>query len=713
VGRRAGLGTLTLLAAALAAAGAQAQEPRAQRTVTGLHFAGNHALAADTLKIAIATSSSSWNYTWPLRALTSWIPFGDRREFDETEFRRDAVRLLLFYRQHGYYEARVDTVVHRTEHTADVTFRITEGPPVVLRAVDISGLDSGLSAPALVRALPLREGQPFNRFLFDAASDTLSRTLRNRGYPFAEVYRSYSVDRTARTARVEYAVDPGPRARIGAITVEGAARTREPTIRRQLALREGDLYRMDALYESQRALYQTDLFRSASVTVAPDSLVNGQDSLVRLRVRVAEASPTQLRLGAGYGTLDCFRVSAQARARGFLGAARLLDVTGRLSKIGVGAPLGNWAEGLCPELRDDPFSDTLNFLVDVTLTQPSPFVRRSAIAFSATLEQRSEINAYLFKSYGGRVALSLGFGRAVPVTVAYRIAREETEASPATYCIYFNTCDPATIAPLTEPMRNGSLTASAAWRNVDNALDPTEGHILSMEGTVAAQALGSQVVFSRLLGEATEYKRWRRRGTVAFRLRAGIVHAGVGDFGGQQLRYVPPSDRFYLGGPSNVRGFGRNEMGPQVYVADSARVDSVHAVAGDTAFTYFGVRSSPAGSNAMVLGNVEVRIPTGIWAGRVVLATYLDAAKLWQEIGTTFIPGATQYTPGVGVQVNTPLGPMRLDAAYNGYGTQPGPLYVPNLATGALDKKTDTYSNPPSGTFLSRIQWHFSVGLAF
>jgi outer membrane protein assembly complex protein YaeT len=710
VSRGGGLAAIAVAAAALAAGPAAAQEPRpAPRTVAGLRFEGNHAIPGDTLAAAIATSASSWNYTWPLRGLTSWLPFGDRRAFDEVEFRRDAVRLLLFYRQHGYYDARVDTVAHRTAHEAQVTFRIAEGPPVLVEAVEITGTEAAVPPAELVRLLPLKVGRPFNRFLFDASSDTLARALRNRGYPFAAVYRSYGVDRPSRVARVEYAVDPGPHARIGAIRIEGAERVREPTIRRQLSLREGDAYRMDALVESQRALYQTDLFRAASVGIAADSVVGGQDSLVRLRVRVAEASPTQLRIGAGYGTIDCFRVSTQARARGFLGSARLLDVTGRLSKIGVGAPLDwNLGESLCPELADDPFSDTLNYLLDVTLTQPSPFVRRSQLALSATLEQRSEINAYLFKSYGGRIALNLGFGRAVPVTVAYRIAREETDASPATYCIYFNTCDPATIAPLLEPVRNGSVSVSAAWRNVDNALDPTEGHILSVEGTLAAKALGSQVVFSRILGEATTYKRTVRRGTVAVRLRAGIVHAGVGDFGGQALRYVPPSDRFYLGGPSNIRGFARNEMGPQVYVADGLATDSV---TGDT--TYLAVRASPTGSNAMVMGNIEARLPTGVWAGRVVLAAYVDAAKLWQELGTTYIPGALQFTPGVGVQVNTPLGPMRVDAAYNGYGTQEGPLYVINSGTGALDLQPAPFSRPPSGTFLSRIQWHFSVGLAF
>ncbi len=700
-----------VLGAALGAWPAAAQDVHpAERTVTAVRFEGNHVLPDDTLASAIATSASSWNYTWPLRALTSWIPFGERRVFDATEFRRDAVRLVLFYRQHGYYEAQVDTVARHGAHEVDVTFHITEGPPVLVAAVDVTGTEGAIAPGDAARGLPLRAGRPFNRFQFDAASDSLTRVLRDRGHPFAAVYRSYSVDRGTRTARAEYAVDAGPRARVGAIVIEGAQRVREATVRRQLAVREGDLYSQNALFESQRSLYQSDLFRTASVAIAPDSLVRGQDSLVRLRVRLAEAPPLQLRVGAGYGTIDCFRVQTAARFRGFLGAARLLDVSGRVSKVGVGRPT-NWGleQSLCRQLASDDFSDTLNFLLDATLTQPSPFVRRSQLAVSATLERRSEFNAYLFQSMGGRVALNLGFGRAVPLTLAYRLAREETTADQATYCVFFNQCDPATIAPLQAPVRNASVTVAAAWRNVDNPVFPTNGHVLSLEGTMAAKALGSQVVFSRLVGEATSYQRLGRRASLAVRLRGGIVHAGVGTFGDTALRYVPPSDRFYLGGPSNVRGFARNEMGPRVYVADSLRVEP----GGDT--TWLGVRASPTGSNAMVLGNLELRVPTGVWAGRLVLAAYVDAAELWQESGTTFLPSGLRCTPGLGLQINTPLGPMRLDAAYNGYGTQPGLLYQlpPSSDTTRTLIPRGQFSRPPRAGFLARLQWHFSVGLAF
>jgi outer membrane protein assembly complex protein YaeT len=706
---------LALAALVLGVATMQAQEAAGPpRTVTGLSFDGNHALDDYTLSAAIATSNSSWNY-YLLRPLFSWMPFGDRRPFDELEFRRDVVRLLLFYRQHGYYDARIDTVVRRPTGEAKVTFRITEGPPVVVDSVAVLGLDSTMDAHGMAHNLPLRVGAPFDRFLFDASADTLISWLRNRGHPFAAVYRSYSVDRVSRLARVEYQTDLGPLARVGEVRVEGNHRVGVGTVRHSLALREGDVYRQDAVFESQRALYQSDLFSVANVGVSLDSLVGGQDSLVRLRVQVTEAPVTQIQAAAGYGTIDCFRVSSTARMRGFLGSARLLDLTGRLSKIGADT---THVSALCPALKEDDFSHELNYLLNATLTQPAPIGTRSQFEFGYTAERRSEFQAYLFQSVGGSVALRMGFGRRVPTSLTYRLAKEQTVAEQATYCIYFNQCDTATTNRLQEPVRNGSVTASATWTTADSPIEPTRGHTMSLAGTLAAKALGSEVVFSRLLGEAVTYQRLGRRRTLALRLRAGIVHAGVGSFGGTDLRYIPPSDRFYLGGPNTVRGYGLNQMGPQVYVFDALQVDSA---GGRPDTTFVGLRSSPTGSNAFVLTNVELRLPTPIWAGRIALAAYVDGAQLWQELvdstrDVTFLPGGFRVTPGLGISVSTPLGPMRLDAAYNGYGSQEGPLYqVDPSGSGDLIQNPayPTYRRQPGATFLSRIQWHFSVGLSF
>ncbi len=120
-----------------------------------LSFAGNRALDDYTLSTVIATTNSSWAATWPIIRL---LGFGEKRTFDELEFRRDVVRLLLFYRQSGYMSAVVDTVVRRRARDVFITFRIHEGEPVRVARLDVQGVAGILDTLKLRRALPLQVG---------------------------------------------------------------------------------------------------------------------------------------------------------------------------------------------------------------------------------------------------------------------------------------------------------------------------------------------------------------------------------------------------------------------------------------------------------------------------------------------------------------------------------------------------------------------------
>src|SRR5256886_10447826 len=168
-----------LLVVVSAAAPLAAQQ---ERVVRGLPFEGNHAIDDYTLETAIATSSSSvFASLWLLR----WMGLGEKRYFSELEFRRDVVRLLLLYRQSGYMNAVVDTVVRREGGDVHVLLRIYEGEPVRLTKLTLVGVDSILDVAGVKRTLPLQEGAPFNRMLFQASADTIAHRLRNAGDPQA------------------------------------------------------------------------------------------------------------------------------------------------------------------------------------------------------------------------------------------------------------------------------------------------------------------------------------------------------------------------------------------------------------------------------------------------------------------------------------------------------------------------------------------------
>ena len=156
----------------------------------GLHFEGNKAINDYTLSVGIGTTNSSW---FARHWLVRWLGLGEKRTFDPVEFRRDVYRLTLFYRQSGFMDVKVDTLVRREGHNVDLTFKIQEGPPIVVTQMTVSGLDSLEGGVGdVLNDLPLREGAPFDRFLFQANADTIVSRLRDRGYPAAEVFRNFT-----------------------------------------------------------------------------------------------------------------------------------------------------------------------------------------------------------------------------------------------------------------------------------------------------------------------------------------------------------------------------------------------------------------------------------------------------------------------------------------------------------------------------------------
>jgi outer membrane protein assembly complex protein YaeT len=695
---------LTLFAAVLAAAPLAAQQ-EPQRVVRGLSFEGNHAIDDYTLSTAIGTSNSSWfARAFPIRLLG----LGEKRVFNELEFRRDVVRLLLLYRQSGYMNAVIDTLVRRDGRDVYIKFRIYEGDPVRLARLDVLGLDSILDVPRLKRDLPLQVGDPFNRALFQASADTVVNRLKNLGYPYADILRNYDVDVAALRAVATLEALPGPRMRVGQVLITGAEKVDTATVRRMLSVRAGDWFRQDQLYLTQRDLYGLGMFRSVNVVLADTTPPRG-DSTVRVIVRVAEAPRHRIRLGAGYGSLDCFRVQSGWTAYDFLGGARSLDVTGQLSKIGVGVPLNaNFKQNVCKFLQADSTSDTLNYNATVTLRQPAFLSPRHTASFAVFAERRSEFKAYTRQAVGANVAVTFNARRDVPVTLGYGYSVGRTTADPVVYCTRFLLCNEADQAFLANRRPFGAITISGVRARVNSVLDPSAGSVTQATIVYASRYVLSDTLYEFNRGELelSKYYPLSRRSVLAWRIRGGTILPQRISLLGQSTRFVPPDQRFYAGGPNSVRGYTRNGLGPRVYWTDSLEVSGT-----DT--TYKNIRASPTGGNTVFTANLELRVPSPIFPDRVRLGLFVDVGQVWERGDTGTTVSGLRVTPGLGLRFVTPLGPVRLDAAYNGYPQEPGPLYFLNSTDRSLTATGKTvHPGAPPG-FWRRVIVQFAVGQAF
>ena len=683
-----------------------------ERVVRQLDFVGNHAIDDYTLRTVIATSQSSW---FARAALVRALGLGAKRYFDELEFRRDVVRLIIYYRQSGYMQVVVDTSVRRTPRDAYITFRIFEGQPVRVRHLDVTGIAGIVNERPLLRAMPLKVGDPFNRFLMQASADTLAAWLRNRGFPYAQVLRNFDAEAAELAADISFEAVPGPFMRVGDIVVDGLRRLDTTTVLRMLSVHPGETYREDLLYRSQRDLYGAGMFRAATVGMRDTVPPQNGDTTVDLVVSVAEGPRQRIGLGAGYGTLDCFRAQGGWSSYGFLGDARVLNLSTRVSKIGVGAPLDmgfSKPGSVCFPLEGDSTSDTLNYNVALTLLQPTFLSPSHSASIGVFAERRSEFKTYTRIQIGANAGVTFNARRRVPLGLVYGYSVGRTEATDAGFCSVFNVCDDSTLRSLRDPHPFASLTLTAALRTEDFTLDPTRGGHVGITLLHASRLLGSDKLyeFNRGEFEVARYIPFGRYGVLAWRVHAGALFpARITVSPGQSALFVPPDQRFYAGGPNSVRGYAANGLGPQVYVMNDKDTTDITVINGDT--VYNQARRVATGGNSLVLANAEVRVRSPVWPDRVRLAAFVDVGQVYRNQNEIFSFQALRITPGTGVRVTTPLGPVRVDVAYNGYDYESGVLKLES--NNALIDYRPNYQPPRSASFFQRLTLQFAIGQAF
>jgi len=674
--------------------------------VRQLAFRGNSALDDLTLANAIETTNSSFFATFPL---VSWIGLGAKRLLRERALERDVERIRLLYRISGYLEVQVDTTVRRTAEDVYITFHITEGRPVILARLAIRGLDSFPEPAALLRGLPLEEGDPFDRERLRESADTLADRLRDRGHALAAVFLARrEVDSAAYRAEVELQVEPGPRMTVGGIRIEGARDAGDSLfIRNFLATQPGRVYRQTDLFRSQRNLALSELYRFASVDLDSAGFDAAQRT-VPLLIRVVPGPQQRVSTSIGYGTEDCLRTALGWTGRNALGRGRILELSARFSKIGVGAPadFGLQDRFICQRLRRDTVgSRDLNYAVSASVRRPGFFGPSNSLTLSAFAELGSQFGVFAREEVGGSVTLTRETSSRIPVTVGYRLAYGRTRASDVNFCAYFNACNDADIAILRERQRQGVVSFGLSSLRVNNLLDPTRGSSVGLQVSWSGGAVGSDSLqrFVKVSGDAAVYQTLGRNSVLAARVRAGLLYSPTVSLGQGRVAYVPPDQRFYAGGPNDVRGYDANQLGPVVYVL---RGDQ--PVTDPAAIDPDSVAVSPIGGNRVLVGNLELRVP-GPVVPRSRLVAFLDAGAVWEDEQARTTPIFLRVTPGVGVRFETPLGPARFDVAYNPYDFPQGDLYQVQRSGGELVRVPGGYRKERT----TRLTFHFAVGQAF
>ena len=105
--------------------------------------------------------------------------------------------------------------------------------------------------------------------------------------------------------------------------------------------------------------------------------------------------------------------------------------------------------------------------------------------------------------------------------------------------------------------RLSALLVDAGRNTTDNLLDAKKGYVASVHLETAGQWLGGDFDYREVSAEGRYFQAIGSRAVVAVQGRAGSI-----DSSGPEETLVPFFKRYFLGGATNLRGWGRYEVSP-------------------------------------------------------------------------------------------------------------------------------------------------------
>lgn len=527
----------------------------------------------------------------------------------EDTLARDAEVILRDLRNAGYLQAQVTERrigVGLNDQSLTVLFQVEPGPRAQVVAVRFTG-NQLLDTERLSRVLALSPGDFVTQEQVRADLERLKALYLSEGFAEARVRQELEeVNGDPARVYVVYEIEEGRRFTINRVIIGTRGRTSEQTLRRFLGVRPGERLRRDRLTQAEQALYATGAFRQVLIQTPYVRAAGPTEALADVTLDVIESKPYTLAYGFGYQTNDGPRGSFELSNANMFGRLEVGSVIVRLSR----------REQLAQVSYQFP---RFNLPRVTTLTDGVT----APILISGLFQRQARVS-FTTQRLAALVQSELRFGAQSALIFRYRLQNVRV--------LDLRVSNPP-LQRLDVPLNLGTLSATYVRDTRDVPLDATRGGFISADLTLATPYIGGSERFVRFLGQFQGYRRAAERSPVVL---AGRLQVGLAQPYGES-RTLPISERFFSGGPTTLRGLGFEQAGPRDPVTDA-----------------------PIGGNALVAATGEVRFPV---LQNVEGAVFYDVGNVFARIADINF-GCMTNSLGGGFRLKTPLGPLRVDAAY-------------------------------------------------
>ncbi len=492
--------------------------------ISDIEFIGNEQIKERKLRGEMDTKRWNW---------ISWLTGNGK--FDEDEFRESIEAVTEFYQNEGFLDIEIDQENIQMDVEKGKKMRITiplnEGKQYRLGTLSVKG-NTVYTESELLRMVMLIPGMVFSPEKVDEAADNLQKYYGSQGY--LESYVRAERVPNVHTGRIDivFRVQESEKVYVENLNIQGNTTTKTIVILRELALAPGDVFDMIRMENSKIRLENTRYFES--VNVAPEETnIPGRKNL---RVIVEEGRTGNFTFGAGFSSLEQASFFTEISMGNF--------------------DLFNWKsffQGDGQKFRVRVSVGSRRNETVIEFQEPWLFEKRLAFGVQLFREETDNLIAeYDQMATGISFSLRQRLFELVEGVYSYRLERIElTNVSSDLISVYgasaFN-----------------DFTASRVGFQLlrdtrDRITFTSRGDRFSLFNQVSGSVFG---------GDINNWRTELRIGkwiptfntlgqTFSVLLRAGSITAMESD------EVIRPSERFYLGGPDDLRGFDYRKVGPK------------------------------------------------------------------------------------------------------------------------------------------------------
>lgn len=551
----------------------------------------------------------------PLKKLLAKASNKPGKVYKPQNLQRDYVKMMLYGRNQGY--AQFMMTEPKLDYNADkslvsVSYDVTEGPKVDFGTTAFEG-STVFSDAELKEKVYYRTGKLYNQKDFEDTVSAIQEAYADKGYLQARVQPRYDVQNGL--LNISFDISEGGIFYIDNVDVSGYGKTKKYVFTRELSIHPGDLYDAAKIRRSQTKIMNLGFINDVQVDLQPTA----DPQKVDLGFNVVEGRPGMFQAGLAMSSMDGLYGEVSVNHLNFLNRAQRLSLRTMFGKE----------------------------ILDYTVSWYTPWIYEKPTSLGVdafnTRRYRSfvtENQAYTEKRIGGRVKVGPRFNDDI-----YQLSFGYSFENVDIYDIdpnYMYTPDKKPGEYIEKGKTNiSTFSADAAIDTRDNMWDPTRGWRNSLGVALAGGPIGGDLDL------------WYFNARSIFNhtvLNVGgnypIVFVLSNKFGSVQpygrTKYVPPYEKFFLGGADTVRGYERaGEIGP-VY-----------------------------GGDMYYVMNAELRFPIAREGRRNMaqFAFFFDMGNSWDhfdDIDFSLGPNENQFKAGVGVglRFTTPALPIRIDWGY-------------------------------------------------